>query len=113
MGFRDFANIDLLTTLLDTMTDGVMVVDPDGTILCMNPSAEKITGYEASEIIGQPCTLLDTDACVITSEGKKQKKCELFKDGRVSNKRCQIKSKDGRNIMLLKYHLPLHQRDGD
>ena len=87
MGFSDFGDMDILSSLLDTMTDGVMVVDKDGIILCLNPAAEKITGYLSSELIGNPCTILDTDACLITTGGEKVKKCELFKQGRVSNKK--------------------------
>jgi two-component system response regulator HydG len=112
MGFKDFGNSDILTNLLDTMTDGVMVVDENGTILCLNRSAEKITGYSSEELIGMPCTVLDTDACLISSGGTKVKKCELFKEGQVSNKRCQIKSKDGRNIMLLKNAAILRDENG-
>jgi PAS domain S-box-containing protein len=42
----------LLTTLLDTMTEGVLTVTPGGTILSWNRGAEAITGYPAEELLG-------------------------------------------------------------
>ncbi|MHC4104501.1 MAG: PAS domain S-box protein, partial [Planctomycetota bacterium] len=32
-------------TIVDTLQDGLMVMDPKGTILAVNPAAEKLTGY--------------------------------------------------------------------
>ncbi len=36
-------------TIVDTLQDGLMVIDPQGTILAVNPAAERLTGYEAAE----------------------------------------------------------------
>jgi len=112
MPFSDFQDERFLSSLLDTMTDGVMVVDPDGIIMCMNPAAERITGYASSEIIGKPCTLLDTDACLVAEGDTKVKRCSLFQEGKVSNKRCRIRGKNGQNVMLLKNAVTLRDTAG-
>ena len=43
------------TSLLDNLTDGVMAHDLDRRIYYFNEAAQKITGYDAREVIGQDC----------------------------------------------------------
>jgi len=38
--------------LVDNMTDGVIVIDPDDTVIDYNPAALKITGYKGGEPLG-------------------------------------------------------------
>ena len=40
-------------TIVDTLQDGVMVVDPGGRVVALNPAAERLTGYTAEELIGK------------------------------------------------------------
>jgi PAS domain S-box-containing protein len=47
-----------LRSILDTATDGVVVVDRDGLILTFNRSAEALFGYEYHEVARQPFTQL-------------------------------------------------------
>ena len=47
-----------LKAILDTATDGVIVVDRDGLILTFNRSAEALFGYDYSEIARRPFTEL-------------------------------------------------------
>ena len=46
-------------TIVDTLHDGLMVLDPEGNILAMNPAAEELTGYSADELVGQNCRTLN------------------------------------------------------
>ncbi|MHB8516072.1 MAG: PAS domain S-box protein, partial [Dehalococcoidia bacterium] len=48
----------LFTALLDTLPDGVIVLNRHGVIVACNPSAERITGTPASRLIGSPSTSL-------------------------------------------------------
>ncbi len=52
------ARADELDAILDTATDGVLVVDRAGTIGAMNRAAEALFGVEAGGLIGHPFTEL-------------------------------------------------------
>jgi PAS domain S-box-containing protein len=43
-----------LETILDTATDGVVVIDADGAIISLNRSAEALFGVEAGDVAGCP-----------------------------------------------------------
>ena len=45
-------------SILNTTVDGILTIDPDGTIQSFNPAAEDIFGYDASEVIGEHLTTL-------------------------------------------------------
>jgi PAS domain S-box-containing protein len=47
-----------LSLILDTATDGVIVLDEGGRILSLNRSAEALFGYEESDVAGEFFTLL-------------------------------------------------------
>jgi PAS domain S-box-containing protein len=47
-----------LKSILDTATDGVIVVDRDGSVLALNRSAEALFGYEYAEMVRRPFTEL-------------------------------------------------------
>lgn len=48
-------------TVLETVADAVVTVDARGTILSVNPAAERIFGYAAAEMLGAPLTMLMPD----------------------------------------------------
>ncbi len=47
-----------LHAILDTATDGVVVLDSDGLILALNRSAEALFGYDQNEVAGENFTFL-------------------------------------------------------
>jgi PAS domain S-box-containing protein len=91
-----------LESVLETMSDGLMVVDPEGTIVSFNPAAERITGYRLEEVVGKPCAILDTSTCVFREGNRTTISCSLFTDGKAVQKSCRIRTKDGREVHLLK-----------
>ena len=48
-------------TLLDTISDAMIHIDSDGTILSINAAAVRMFGYEPDELIDRPVTLLMAD----------------------------------------------------
>jgi len=91
-----------LLNVFENMRDGLMIMDPVGNILYFNEAAEKITEYKREEVYGRPCSILDTDTCVLMTESGRQKCCNLFTDGVVHEKRCRIRTKSGKTVYLLK-----------
>ena len=92
-------------TIVDTMMDGVIVVDGDCTILTSNRALEEMTGYDKKALAGQPCTILGCDVCVsgkLNSKGKKKRTCDLFASGMVLRRRCRLRRKDGTTVHVLK-----------
>ena len=50
-----------LLTVLEHVTDGLVVFDPQGVIRMFNPVAEHMFGYQESEVRGKPADMLLTD----------------------------------------------------
>ncbi len=104
---------DFLKSILETMSEGLMVVDKDGNIVFFNKAAEEMTGFKNEEVMGQQCTMLNTNTCFINTGAGKRKDCKLFDIGCVMNKRCVIKSKNGREIHILKNASVLKDKNGE
>ena len=104
---------NFLVNVFETMRDGLMVVDSDGNILFFNKAAEEITGYKKDEVLGKSCTILDSDTCVVLTDGGRQRSCDLFKVGAICNKRCRIRAMDGRSVYLLKNAVVLKDSDNE
>ncbi len=95
-------NPKFMINVFENMRDGLMIMDPEGNIIYFNEAAEKITEYSKEEVYGKPCSVLDTDTCVILTESGRQKCCSLFSGGVVHDKRCRIRTKSGKTVYLLK-----------
>lgn len=99
-------------TIVDTMMDGLIVVDTEGIIVSANRAVEELTGYKHRELIGKPCTILGCNLCLAYDSDGIRKKCELFNFGRVMRKRCEIRRRDGRVIHVLKNAVVLRDSKG-
>jgi two-component system response regulator HydG len=89
-------------TVIHTMMDGLMVVDPTGTIVAVNPAMERLTGYTREELLGQSCTILNCDRCRGLAPQGADKQCQLFREGGVQHFRCVLTKKDGAALPFLK-----------
>ena len=89
-------------TVVDTIQDGLMVLDKEGTIISVNKALETITGYSRNELIGKPCTVLTCDICEI-ARGKKGKGwCLLFRTGSFNMRKGTMIRKDGTSVHIIK-----------
>jgi PAS domain S-box-containing protein len=91
-----------LKNVIGTMNEGLLLVAPDGTMLMVNKAFEELTGYNAEEVVGRPCTLLNCDACETTLKREGPSWCSLFEKGQVIKKRCSLIKKDGSCLPVLK-----------
>ena len=99
-------------TVVQTMLDGLMVVDPEGIILSVNNAFETLTGYREDELIGQSCKILECNSCFQSRAMGGVKHCQLFNEGAVRHKRCTLKRKDGSPVHVLKNAAVLKDKDG-
>ena len=106
-------NPKFMINVFENMRDGLMIMDPEGNIIYFNEAAEKITEYSKEEVYGKPCSVLDTDTCVILTESGRQKCCSLFSGGVVHDKRCRIRTKSGKTVYLLKNAVLLKNDNGE
>ncbi len=89
-------------TVVDTIQDGIMIVDNRGTIVSVNKAFENITGYTQRDLLGSRCTMLNCNACDI-ARGKDSKQwCRLFREGKLNMKRCLIQKSNGQYVHVLK-----------
>lgn len=101
--------------IISTMNDVLMVIALDGTVVMVNQAFEKHTGYTKNEVIGQPCTILECDACELTlNPGKSDTWCALFDPGHEGIKRCRcnLRKKDGTYMPALKNASVLRDDEG-
>jgi PAS domain S-box-containing protein len=99
-------------TIVDTLQDGLMVIDPRGNILAMNPAAERLTGYSADELIGKNCTTLNCTGCELYGRGPGVEWCQLYEKGMVTAKKCLISRKNGRSLHVVKNATVLKNPEG-
>ncbi|MCB2188446.1 MAG: sigma 54-interacting transcriptional regulator [Deltaproteobacteria bacterium] len=100
-------------TVINTMQDGLMVVDPDRTIISVNPAFEALTGYSAAELVGQPCALLECDSCDYQNDQTGQPGCGLFKEKAIKHCRCTLRRKDGTPLYVVKNAAVIKGRGGE
>ena len=99
--------------VVDTMMDGVVVVDREGTILSVNRALERMIGYSAAELVGQECVILDCNTCFSPDDrGDRKKRCGLLRAGKVVQHRCRLRKKDGQPVHVLKNGAVLKDASG-
>jgi two-component system, NtrC family, response regulator HydG len=89
-------------TVVDTIQDGLMVVDRAGVIVSVNQALETITGYTKGDLVGRPCSALNCDVCEIARDAQGDHWCALFRTGSLKMRRCTLRRKDGESIHVLK-----------
>jgi len=99
-------------TIVNTIRDGLMVVDTSGSILSVNRALETITDYTHEELIGQKCSMLNCSIFNLAREKCGNHWCLLFKTGAMNMRRCTIMRKDGTYVPVLKNATLLHDSNG-
>ena len=100
-------------SIIDTLQDGILVVDTFGIIQAVNPSAERLTGYTVDELVGHSCRVLNCTGCNIFGRGSGKDYCKLFTVGRSKVKECMIKNRNNRSVHILKSARVLHDSQGE
>jgi PAS domain S-box-containing protein len=104
-------NPQFLPEVLETMRDGFMVIDNEGTIVLMNRAAEEITGYRKEDLIGRKSSVLNCENDSTNNGGEPD--TQLHEFGAAYNRECRIRSGDGRSVHLLKNVVTVRDDQGD
>jgi len=99
-------------TVVDTIRDGIIIVNTHGAIVSVNRAFEQITGYQRSEVIGKPCDILQCDGCEEARKQGGEHWCSLFRHGSIEQFKCKIRKKDGTFFHALKNGAILKDADG-
>lgn len=99
-------------TVFNTIRDGIMIVNVEGTIVSVNQALQTMTGYHRDELIGKPCHIIGCDVCRKRSGSSGGFSCDLFQFGEIRVRRCLLATKAGGMLHALQNASLLKDRDG-
>ena len=99
-------------TVVDTIQEGVMIVDPSGTIVSVNRALAEMTGFGAQDLVGRSCGALNCASCRLERAPEGPHWCSLFKSGLLTRQRCSLVRRDGTEVQVLKNASVLRDADG-
>ncbi len=94
--------------LLSTAATAIFTIDADRIVTSVNEEFQFITGYTPDEIVGKPCSFFGIDPCA--------NRCglrEMASGENISRSECNIRSKDGRTLAVLKNAVALRNDTGE
>ncbi len=99
---------ECIESILQSMAEGLLMVDKSGVIRFCNRGLEVMTGLPSQEIIGKKCSDIMDCACDSMS------KCPLITgNGSISNQECLLKRADGTRLYVLKNGRVIRDETGD
>ena len=98
--------------VVDTIKDGIMIVDKGGIIVSTNKAMEEITGYSKDEMLGKTCAVLNCNIFEHARMNKGDHWCVLFKTGTMNMRRCTFINRDGEFVHVLKNANLLYDSEG-
>jgi PAS domain S-box-containing protein len=104
---------EFVKSLLESIGDGIFVLDPNGTIIAWNPAMEKITGYLAEEIKDKSCRFLHFSQCFEKKCPACLQDCGILKRGHVEPTECLLKHKNGHNVSVTKNARVIRNKDDE
>ncbi|MCF8092926.1 MAG: sigma 54-interacting transcriptional regulator [Desulfotignum sp.] len=99
--------------IIESVQDGIILVDETGNFIAANHSAQLMTGYSEDQLIGRSCRMLNCTGCEITGSGKGKNWCMLFSQGRVRDKKCMITDSSRQTIPIVKTATVLYDDRGE
>ncbi|MFO7973708.1 MAG: sigma 54-interacting transcriptional regulator [Candidatus Hydrogenedentota bacterium] len=90
-----------LATILDTMADGVFVIDTEHVIQRWNRAMERITGYSPAEAIGRNCAFLNDGCRCDHCDHLPPFTCDLFEVESVDKAETVIRNCDGEEVHVV------------
>ncbi len=101
-----------LAQVVDTMAEGVFVVDASHRIVLWNKAMELLTGYTQAEALGKDCAMLECGGLHVSEAERRN--CPLFDHEEKASGRmeCMLRDRSGEQIPILKSASALKDADG-
>lgn len=99
-------------TVVETMQEGLMLVDQQGRIEFVNRAFAEIIGYSLEELQGKSCEVFQCERCQIARADGRHKYCTLFREEQTRSSECVFRRKDGSPVHLLKNATVIRDRQG-
>lgn len=99
--------------LVDMIPCSVFMVDRDHKIIFWNKSAEQLTGYDASEIVGATCDKFKLNICAYQDIAVRETFCPLISGGNGGEVECEMLIKDGSVIPVMRRSRPVYDDNGN
>lgn len=88
--------------IIDSVQDGIIIVDQKGFFVAANQNAQLMTGYTEEELKGKSCRILNCTGCKIVGKGEAEKWCMLFSKEMIREKKCVITNSSNKPIPVIK-----------
>ncbi|MEN6517778.1 MAG: PAS domain S-box protein [Methanospirillum sp.] len=106
---QDYGRLRLLARMLDSVVDAVTAVDPEGTIIYWNEAAERMYGWQASEVVGRP--MIDTVDTGVPEELARRVFGQLV-TGETWFGEYMARHRDGHSFPIQATRAPVYDEDG-
>jgi PAS domain S-box-containing protein len=93
---------EFVKLLLESIGDGIFVLDTHGIIIGWNPAMEKITGFSADAVTGKSCKIMSFSQCFGKDCPTGMKDCGILKSGKVEPTECLLRHKKGHLLSVSK-----------
>ncbi|WP_457551515.1 sigma-54 interaction domain-containing protein [Desulfobacula sp.] len=100
-------------SIIDSVQDGIIIVDEKGNLVVANKTAQLITGYTEKELKGQSCRILNCTGCKVIGKGKGKNWCRLFSKGHIREKKCVITNRQNRTVPIVKNAIVLYNEKNE
>jgi two-component system, NtrC family, response regulator HydG len=107
----EIKNNTFLKLLLESIGNGIFILDTNGKIIAWNPVMEKITGYSLKEIKGNSCKILGFTQCFDKDCPTGMRDCGILEFGKVEPTECLLSHKKGHALSVTKNARVIKNRD--
>ena len=98
--------------VVESIGDGLFILDNKGLIVFWNRSMERICGYKAEEVLGKTCKQVNCSQCFGKTCPEGIHDCGILQKGGAELKECTIKHRQGFEVPVIKNASVVHDETG-
>ncbi len=102
----------VMEKIVDSIGDGLFILNREGQIVFWNRSMERICGFSASEVVGKSCNLIKCSNCFGRKCPEGINACGILRHGKEELKECTLKHRDGFEVPVIKNSAVIRNENG-